>query len=381
MSVEVRHLANGKKRYRVRWRENGSNRAKVFSVKADADLFDAEVTRQRLAGESLAFQASKETLDDFASEWLAAVVIPNRARATADAYATLYDAHISPALGGVRLRDLTPEAVQRFASELRGKTGPAATRKTLVILSAILERAVEWRRITANPARKVEKPSQKRKRLVRPLAPETIETIRANLLGKGRERDALLVSVLGYVGPRPGEALALRWGDLRGTVLLIERAVAFGDEKDTKTGGARSVTLPAPIVQELNEYRLSVGRPDDAALIFPGRNGELWNDSAYRYWRRKIYVPAAEAAGVEHPRPYDLRHSAASFALAEGRNPVEVAEMLGHSPQMLWGTYSHVIRELTGTDRIDATEAIRKARAEVSVPRSYPRAVSAGQGA
>jgi hypothetical protein len=55
--------------------------------------------------------------------------------------------------------------------------------------------------------------------------------------------------------------------------------------------------------------------------------------------------------------------------------------MMGHSPQMLWGTYSHVIRELAGTDRIDAAEAIREARAEAAVPRSYPRAVAAGQEA
>ena len=120
------------------------------------------------------------------------------------------------------------------------------------------------------------------------------------------------------------------------------------------------MTLPAPLVQELNEYRLSIGRPDDSALIFPGRNGGLWSDSAYRYWRRKVFNPAAKTAGVEHPRPYDLRHSAASLALAEGRNPVEVAEMLGHFPQMLWGTYSHVIRELAGT--IASTPQRRSAR-------------------
>ena len=52
--------------------------------------------------------------------------------------------------------------------------------------------------------------------------------------------------------------------------------------------------------------------------------------------------------------------------------------MLGHSPQMLWGTYSHVIRELAGTDRIDAAEVIREARPEGAVPRSYPPFVSAG---
>jgi hypothetical protein len=39
---------------------------------------------------------------------------------------------------------------------------------------------------------------------------------------------------------------------------------------------------------------------------------------------------------------------------------------------MLWSTYSHVIRELAGVERVDAAEAIRKARAESAVPRSYP---------
>jgi hypothetical protein len=36
--------------------------------------------------------------------------------------------------------------------------------------------------------------------------------------------------------------------------------------------------------------------------------------------------------------------------------------MLRHSPQMLWGTYSHVIRKLAGVERVDAAEAIREAR-------------------
>ena len=61
--------------------------------------------------------------------------------------------------------------------------------------------------------------------------------------------------------------------------------------------------------------------------------------------------------------------------VTEVRPAAEVA------PQMLWGTYSHVIRELTGSDRIDAAEAIRKARSEAAVPRSYPQAVAAGREA
>ena len=214
-------------------------------MKADADLLRRRGNAATaLPGESLAFQSSKETLDEYAVEWLRVVVVPNRAKATADAYATLYDAHISPALGGVRLRDLTPEAVNRFASELRGKTGDASTRKTLVILSAILERAVEWRRISTNPAARFRSRARSGSGTSGRTPRRPSRRSGRACFAKGRKRDALLVSVLAYAGPRPGEALGLRWGDLRGSVLLIERAVAFGDEKDTKTGGARSVTLP-----------------------------------------------------------------------------------------------------------------------------------------
>jgi integrase len=48
-------------------------------------------------------------------------------------------------------------------------------------------------------------------------------------------RDATLISVLGYAGLRPGEALGLRWGDVRERTLLIQRAISLGEESDTKT--------------------------------------------------------------------------------------------------------------------------------------------------
>jgi excisionase family DNA binding protein len=46
------------------------------------------------------------------------------------------------------------------------------------------------------------------------------------------------------------------------------------------------------------------------------------------------YTPAATAAGVQRPRPYDLRHSFVSLLIAEGHNIVEVARQAGHSPKM-----------------------------------------------
>ena len=127
--------------------------------------------------------------------------------------------------------------------------------KALTVLQSILQRAVEWRRIDRNPVRDVRKPSQARTRVVRPLTPQAVERMRAYLLQTDRRLDATLVSVLAYAGLRPGEAIGLRWHDLGERTLLVERSVAFGQLKSTKTASTRSVRLLAPLKQDLLDWR------------------------------------------------------------------------------------------------------------------------------
>ena len=62
--------------------------------------------------------------------------------------------------------------------------------------------------------------------------------------------------------------------------------------------------------------------------------------------------PAALAVGLPKTcRPYDLRHSLAALLYAEGRNPAEIAKIMGHSVETLSSTYTHVIEELEGAGR------------------------------
>jgi integrase len=188
--------------------------------------------------------------------------------------------------------------------------------------------------------------------------------MRAFLLREGRLRDATLVSVLAYAGLRPGEALALRWANIRERTILIDRAVALGDLKETKTGQTRSVRLLAPLAADLREWQLQSGMPDNGTLVFPRRDGRPWNDEGWRNWRRRVFAPAANAAGLQRFRPYDLRHSFVSLLLAEGRSVVEVAKQAGHSPTMTLATYGHVIEELDAAEKHSAEDLIRQARAK-----------------
>jgi integrase len=175
--------------------------------------------------------------------------------------------------------------------------------------------------------------------------------------------------VLAYAGVRPSEALALRFGDVGERTLLVERSLGpDGSLKRTKTGQIRSVRLLAPLREDL------VARREDKSateLVFPTRRGDGWDEDYWRNWRDRVYSPAAEGVGLIGSRPYDLRHSAASLWLHEGRTIIEVATWMGHSGQMALSTYLHVMSDL-GDERISAEEAIRRAR-EALVPSSYPR--------
>jgi len=149
----------------------------------------------------------------------------------------------------------------------------------------------------------VRKPSQRRERAVRPLAPEQVERLRAHLLERGRRQDAVLVALLAYAGLRHGEALALNWGHVRERTILVERALALGELKTTKAGRTRTVRLLAPLAADLREWRIAQGRPQDDTLVFPAAHGDAWSDDAWRYWRRRIFTPAMRAAGIETPGP------------------------------------------------------------------------------
>jgi hypothetical protein len=187
VSIEKVQRATGAV-WRVRWRDpQGRPHSKVVGRKKDAEAMDTELKRaKRLGGSALAAN-SRQTLAEFAQLWWRRHAAPNLQRKTLQGYASVLDVHIIPRLGNVRLQALTPELIGDLRAEMAAAgVGAAQTRKALVVLQNILERAVEWRHLDYNPARGIRKPSQRRTRVVRPLAPDTIEAMRAHLLAPPR---------------------------------------------------------------------------------------------------------------------------------------------------------------------------------------------------
>ena len=362
--------------WRVRWtNEAGVKRCSTFDSERDARDFEARLRLLRRSNDLASLDAGRETLAEFVQQWWELEASSRLERATLQGYASHWNRHVLPRLGHLQLRQITPLVLTNFRASLeREGVGSETIRRTLVLLQSIFARAVEWQRVATNPVRAVRKPRARRRRAVVPLAPQAIEMIRAHMLGRGRRDGAMIVSLLGYAGLRPEEALALQWRHVRERTLLIEQAVSDGELKGQKTNRPpRTVDLLAPLKLDLAEWRIASGRPPDDAFLFPGANeGRPWRDHDYRNWRKRHFRPAAEAAGLTQARPYDLRHSFASLMLHEGRvGLVDLASQLGHSPTMTLNTYGHVIAELRDAPRTSATEAIMRFRG--SAPRTPPK--------
>jgi integrase len=349
--------------WRVQWRDEANRqRSRSFSRKADADAWDAKVKLAKRQGELAILDAGRKQLAELIEEWWRLYATPNLAPKTLRIYAGLRDRYVMPRLGAMQLRALTPERLQAFSVDLAADgVGAETIRKTLAMLQGVLERGVEWGWLPRNPVRHVRKPAAGRSQTIDPPGPLAIERMRWEFRRHGRLRDATLIAVLGYAGLRPGEALALRWRDIRDRTIVIDKALSLGEERSTKTGRRRVVSLTAPLAADLAEWRLASGRPDESALIFPTSAGTPWSDVDFRNWRRRRFKPTAAAVGLQI-RPYDLRHAFASLLLAEQRNPADVAGQMGHSMQTLFSTYAHVIEELRDLERVDAEAQIRSAR-------------------
>jgi integrase len=367
MSIERLTRSDGRVVFVVRWYDSGRGSAKrkrTFDRRKDAEFFEASLRRARQLGQ-LASEVigSGATLEEFLVEWSDTYAVTHLRPGTLATYTYLLDKWIVPYLGRRRLRDINRETIDAFAAALRADGAGAPTvNRTLGLLQGVFHRAVEWRRLQWNPVLGVRRLTHVRDSAIDARTPETVEAIRRQL----SLSDAPLVSVLAYEGLPPGEAFALQWRDVvddRGRArprLLVQRAVSGEELSTTKSQRARQPGLFVPVAKELVELFLAAGKPDPFALVFA--------DSAGGYhrrqnWRRRVWIPALERAGVAYFRPYDLRHTCATLLLYEGRTVNEVAEHLGHAdPGFTARTYAHVMRDASKRRRVSITRAITLAR-------------------
>jgi integrase len=211
-------------------------------------------------------------------------------------------------------------------------------------LSSLLTDAVDDEIIDSNPGLQVERKKRRAGTVtgadrVRKIKPMSWEQRTRFLEAAQQERRFFVVfQVLAKAGLRPGEAFALKPGDIdfRAWTLQVERAVNLGRIKSTKTYECRTVDLTPDLVRllhrhvhELKEQGLRHGW-GEPAWLFP-------NDAnrPYDKWKAgDAFRHTLKRAGLRHFRLYDLRHNYASLLLAAGAPITYVSTQLGHANPM-----------------------------------------------
>lgn len=91
-----------------------------------------------------------------------------------------------------------------------------------------------------------------------------------------------------------------------------------------KTHQSRDVPLPRSLVPMVEAAMEGKG-PDELLFLSP-----LGTPITLPNWRRRVWQPAVDLAGLGHLTPHDLRHTAASLAIGSGATVKHVQRMLGH---------------------------------------------------
>ncbi len=298
---------------------------------------------------------SDMTLATYVEEWYKTKA--SVSESTLNGYRSQMKLYILPRLGHLRLHEITPLAVQDTINSLRDQGLAARTIEYAhAVLHQALQKAVKLGLLVRNPTEDTELPPRTR-RAFTILSPEQM----VNLLEseKGKPLYPLWLLLLG-TGLRPGEALALKWSDLDGDTLRLQRVLVRNGsgaydvaEQRAKTDQSlRAVTLSKSVLEALKAHRqrqvegmLSLGeRYERNDFIFAARFGSFLDPNNVRNRWKSALKRAGLPANV---RLYDTRHSHATALLNAGNvNLAWVSARLGHtSVQTTESVYARVLPE------------------------------------
>ena len=152
--------------------------------------------------------------------------------------------------------------------------------------------------------------------------------------GEISARHAAIFKLLLMTGARRVEIAGLRWSEVD-----FERSRLVLPPERSKAGGKmgdRRITLNSAALAILRELEKSRGK---ALYVFPATKGGSGHTTAEgKIWREKV-LPRAKLPGV---RIHDLRHSFASFALADGASLALIGKALGHASSRTTERYAQL---------------------------------------
>jgi integrase len=230
--------------------------------------------------------------------------------------------HLRAFFGDCKVTDISAFQIEKYKQQRKQEVSPRTVNIEIQCMSVMLNKAVRWGYLAANPAtgvRKLQEPPAR----ARYLGPEEVGRLLAACSDKLRP----IVIVALHTGARRGEILGLRWEDLD----LEQRTIRVADSKN---GEARTVPMTDTVRKVLTAHEAA--RSGDCPWVFPSSAGGR-RDNVNKAWQS-----ARKRAGLGDFRFHDLRHTAASHLAMAGVDLRAIQEILGHKTFAMTLRYSHL---------------------------------------
>jgi len=301
----------------------------------------------------LVFDADNLKVGEYLERWLVDSVLDTVRPTTYERYEQIVRIHVRPALGSVKLKNLTPVHVRGlYREKLEAGLSARTVQYIHVTLHKALKQAVQDGLIPRNATEAVKAPQVRREEM-RPLSAEQVKVLLE--VARGDRLEALYVLAI-HTGLRQNELLGLKWEDvdLESGTLRVRRTLVTAKGGPVlmapKTKGSRrSVRLTQGAVEALRGHLKRQLQEIDRAgslwrengLMFASESGEPLDRRYLTSCRYKALLKRTELPMI---RFHDLRHTCATLLLSKNVNPKIVSEMLGHaSIAITLDTYSHVL--------------------------------------
>jgi len=247
---------------------------------------------------------------------------------TAKGYRRLIDRTILPALGRLRVTEVTRADIAKLHHDLRHI--PYEANRCLEVMSKMFSLAEMWglRPDGSNPRKHIKKyAEEKRERFLSPAELKRVGDVLREMEDEGIELASAIAAarLLILTGCRLGEIMTLQWEhvDPAGRALRLP---------DSKTG-AKVVHLGQPAIDVLTSIRKVDKNPWVIVGTLPGaRLTDL-----QPFWQR-----VRARAGLKDVRIHDLRHTFASTAVASGQGLPMIGKLLGHTQVQTTARYAHL---------------------------------------
>jgi integrase len=295
-----------------------------FSTKGEARAALNDVLRQLSLGETYRRDPPTlvELVDEYLDQHVAAEITITTLRYRLQ--------HAVDAFGRTRIDRLTAPAVGAWRKQLP----PGSAHYIHRSLRQVLAYAVRCKYVRDNPAALVPNPAPRRGEM-KVFSWLELELLAAELRPLHR---AIPIFAAG-TGLRPEEWIALERRDLdrQRRIVNVQRVCANAklSEYPKTDRSRRRVPLRQRVLAALDATPSRL----DSSLLFPGARGgylDLHN------FRERHWKAALRAAGLEYRRPYDLRHTYATFSIAAGVSLFALARRMGTSLEMIDKTYGHL---------------------------------------